>query len=181
MPIDYSKGKIYKIISDSTDKIYIGSTCQSLSNRLAKHKSSFERWKRVNKGYATSFEIIKFDDYKIILIKDTPSSRKEELEKYEREVIEENKNICVNKNMPTRNHNEWCIETNYNRKEHDKEYQIKNKEKILEKAKIKRNLIKDDTNAKNRIKIKCECGLEINKSSMHRHLKRSIHQIKLLS
>ena len=35
----YSRGKIYKIVSDCTDKIYIGSTCEKyLSNRLAGHR-----------------------------------------------------------------------------------------------------------------------------------------------
>ena len=31
---DYQKGKIYKIISNETDDVYIGSTTQSLSLRL---------------------------------------------------------------------------------------------------------------------------------------------------
>ena len=32
---DYSKSKIYKLVSNHTNDIYIGSTCQSLSMRKA--------------------------------------------------------------------------------------------------------------------------------------------------
>lgn len=35
---DYSKGKIYKIWSPSTGLTYIGSTIQTLSNRLSGHR-----------------------------------------------------------------------------------------------------------------------------------------------
>jgi hypothetical protein len=31
---DYSNGKIYKLVSDKTDMIYIGSTVRSLKERL---------------------------------------------------------------------------------------------------------------------------------------------------
>ena len=34
----YKDGKIYKIVSDKTDMIYIGSTIQTLNNRFNHHK-----------------------------------------------------------------------------------------------------------------------------------------------
>ena len=41
--VNYSLGKIYKIVSDLTDKIYIGSTClEKLCMRLSKHKYTIE-------------------------------------------------------------------------------------------------------------------------------------------
>lgn len=171
MPIDYSKGKVYKIISDSTDKIYIGSTCQSLANRLYEHKRDKHR--------ITSKEIVKFPDCQIILLEDVPCERKEQLTSRERYHIDENKAICVNKTIPTRTVEEWRIETNYDRKSKDKAYQTKHREKILEKARAKRDILKDELNAKNRVKIRCDCGLEINKSSFWKHIKRSIHQARL--
>ena len=36
---DYSKGKIYKILNHIDDKIYVGSTIKTLSQRMAQHRS----------------------------------------------------------------------------------------------------------------------------------------------
>ena len=47
---DYSLGKIYKIVSNQTDDIYIGSTSQNLlSVRLGKHRDEYKRWAEGNK------------------------------------------------------------------------------------------------------------------------------------
>ena len=35
---DYSKGKIYKLVSNKTDDVYIGSCLMTLSTRLSKHR-----------------------------------------------------------------------------------------------------------------------------------------------
>ena len=40
--MDYSKAKIYQIINDVSDDIYIGSTCQPLSKRMAEHRTSMK-------------------------------------------------------------------------------------------------------------------------------------------
>ena len=37
--MDYSNGKLYKILNTITDDVYVGSTCVSLDKRFAKHKS----------------------------------------------------------------------------------------------------------------------------------------------
>ena len=37
--MDYKSGKIYCIRNDINDEIYVGSTTQSLSQRMAKHRS----------------------------------------------------------------------------------------------------------------------------------------------
>ena len=36
--VNYQNGKIYKIINQSNDIVYIGSTTQALSHRYTKHK-----------------------------------------------------------------------------------------------------------------------------------------------
>jgi len=35
---DFKQGKIYKIVDITSDKTYVGSTCQTLENRLSGHK-----------------------------------------------------------------------------------------------------------------------------------------------
>ena len=39
----YSKGKIYKILNTIDDEIYVGSTCETLSQRMARHRSDMKR------------------------------------------------------------------------------------------------------------------------------------------
>jgi len=81
--MNYHNGKIYTIRSNQTEKYYIGSTTQTLTKRLSKHKSNFEDWKRNGKGYMTSFEILKYDDVYIELLELFPCKSKEELNKKE--------------------------------------------------------------------------------------------------
>ena len=38
--MDYKNGKIYKILNTITDDVYVGSTCQPLSKRMAKHRET---------------------------------------------------------------------------------------------------------------------------------------------
>jgi hypothetical protein len=62
MTKDYSKNKIHKIYSHLGDKIYIGSTvCELVSQRMVKHRSSYNQWKKNNQNYTTSY--ILFEEY----------------------------------------------------------------------------------------------------------------------
>lgn len=157
--VNYKQGKIYKIISSNTDKIYVGSTCEKyLSKRLQKHKGKF----KCKKSYYTSFEILKLGDYQIILLESYSCNNRDELRARERYYIENND--CVNKNIPSRTRKEY-YEDNFekerkymkeyrgNHKEEGKEYQKKwynkNKEEISKKSKLER---------KNKVKITCICG-----------------------
>ena len=60
---DYQKAKIYAIKSHQTEMIYIGSTTQTLSQRIAKHKQNY-----IKNGTTSSKEILKYEDYYIELI-----------------------------------------------------------------------------------------------------------------
>jgi hypothetical protein len=129
---DYSLGKIYKLVSDFTDDIYIGSTCQRLlSSRLTEHNKFY---KKVVKGTANqnlrSSEIVKYGDCKIILIEHYPCASKYELEARERYHIENNK--CVNKNIPTRSRQEYYEEHKEAVAEYKKTYADEHKEAIAQ-------------------------------------------------
>ena len=106
---DYELGKIYKITSPHTDKIYIGSTCERhLSNRLAGHKAQYKRMiKLKEEGFnsyhkMTSYELIKLGEVEIVLIENYPCKDRYELLRREREIIDENKDKIVNKGKPIR-------------------------------------------------------------------------------
>jgi hypothetical protein len=154
--MNYKNGKIYKITSDSTNKIYIGSTCQPLSKRIANHRDTYKSFINGKYHKITSFELIKLEDAIITLIEDFPCERKEQLQARERYHIELNKDICINKYIPTRTLKEYyqtnkdiinatSLERYYNNKElratQMKEYYIKNRDSILEKKKNKKLII----------------------------------------
>jgi hypothetical protein len=149
MPVDYNKGRIYKIVSDQTDDVYIGSTCVPLCRRLANHKSDYKSYLNGKSNYITSYDVIKHGDSKIYLIEEISCTNKEQLHKREGEVIKEYKlkGGCVNKKIEGRTHKEYLVankdkmgkyikeyrEANKDKKaKHDKEYREANKDKIKE-------------------------------------------------
>ena len=111
--MNYNNGKIYKIVDNTNGNIYIGSTIQTLKERLRKHH-------RLN---CSSREIIRNGDYDIILIEDYPCESEEELKLRERYFIENND--CVNILLPGRSL---------------KEYQQTEKYKLWRKENYKKNM-----------------------------------------
>ena len=121
---DYSKAKIYCIKSSQTDKVYYGSTCQSLNQRFKCHKTS------VN---ITSKELTQYQDAYIELVEEFPCNSRAELSVRERYYVENNP--CVNKNIPGRTVEEWC-EVNEDRvKDCNQQWYQANKDRILESRK----------------------------------------------
>ena len=105
MPVNYQNGKIYKIVCNLTNEIYIGSTCEpTLARRLAGHVTQYKNHKNGKTNYVTSFRIIERCNYNIYLIENFPCNNKDELTKREGEIIQnmKNDNIVVNKNIAGR-------------------------------------------------------------------------------
>ena len=124
--VKYEDGKIYRIVCNITGEQYVGSTCETLCRRLAKHKVDYKRWKQGKQTYTTSFQIIERGDYEIVLIEDYPCENKYELHRRERfhvDFIE-----CVNKLRP--------IVTKEERKETRKIYYNNNKEAFIKYAQM---------------------------------------------
>ena len=91
-------GRIYKIVSKSTDKIYIGSTIKTLEERLEIHEKEYVQWfnSDFKSYYCTSFEILKYGDYKIELLEECSYSYRNELLKIEGYYQLQNYYNCVN-------------------------------------------------------------------------------------
>jgi hypothetical protein len=124
----YSEGKIYKLTSSQTDKVYIGSTIRSLNDRFSNHKCSYKSWLKSQMNNITSYDLLQYDDVKIELIKEFPCETKKELEKEEGKIILENN--CVNKHVAGRTKKEYHrIYWNKN-KEEKRKYVEANKEKV---------------------------------------------------
>ena len=101
----YQNGKIYKIVSSQTDKVYYGSTCLPLYKRMYAHKNDYKKYQVEKQHYKTSYEVIKCPECQIILVEEFPCDNKMQLERRERHYIESNE--CVNKNIPGRTKKEY--------------------------------------------------------------------------
>jgi len=134
-PNKYNNSRIYKICSNLTDKIYIGSTTKTLSRRLTQHKYTYKKNIETNNNkYVSSFEIIKLGDFSIVLIEECNFNNRQQLERREGEIIKLNINV-VNKTIAGRTFTEYY---NHNKEEYaqyNKQYQLEHKEQIIEQKK----------------------------------------------
>ena len=112
----YQRGKIYKIVDNTTDNIYIGSTCEpTLARRLSGHVRDYKRYLNGKYHYVSSFDIISKANYDIVLVELFSCQTKDELlarERHYKDTLD-----CVNKNRP--------IISNIERKEQLKNYDAK--------------------------------------------------------
>jgi hypothetical protein len=156
--VNYQNGKIYKIVSNETDMIYIGSTCKLLCQRLAQHRSTYKAYQSGKYNFVTSFKLLEIGDCEIILLEKFPCNSREELNARERFYIETLD--CVNKFIPTRTF---------------KEYYDGNKIKISEQQKQYRKDHKELISLRDNKKNICDCGGEYIYKNKSRHLKSKGH------
>ena len=193
----YQQGKIYKIISPQTDKIYVGSTIRkTLAQRLTGHRRNYKQYLAGQFHYVSSFEILQHPDYRIILIESYPCNSKDKLLAQEQKHIDQAVDSCVNKHKAftglTRDeYKKLHYEQNKDEiAEKKKNYYNENKDEIAEKKKNYYNENKDKiqeyikhysienkaTIAEKRSqKIQCDCGLMFTKLHKSRHEKSFIH------
>jgi predicted chitinase len=161
MPVDYNNGKIYKIVCNVTNLVYIGSTCEpTLARRLSGHVKKYKAFLNQKFHFITSFKVLENNNYSIVLIELVYCNSSDELHSRERYHIETNE--CVNKNIPTRKIEEYRTDNKNKINKNKKEYYIKNKDKIKEKG---------------RVNYDCGCGstIQIREKSNH---EKSLKHIK---
>ena len=135
---DFSKGFIYKLCCNDVDitEIYVGSST-NFKQRKKCHKGGCnnENLKQYN-YYVYQFirENGGFENWSMIEIIKYPCETKRELETKEREYIELLK-ASLNKNKPTRTKKEWNEENKDKVLESSRKKYKNNKEKLLEKSK----------------------------------------------
>jgi len=195
MARDYSKGKIYMIRSKDEDCVpYVGSTTkQYLSQRMVKHRNSFELYKNKKANYTSVFELFEkygVENCYIELLESCPCKISEELLKKEREWFD--KLNCVNivrpmrteeekkEKIKTHNNSEWMKKWREDNKEelkeYMKEYTEKNYDKLLQKKRDYK--IKNAEKIKEQIKERyvCGCGVESLLWNKARHNRSKKHQ-----
>jgi group I intron endonuclease len=183
----YNNGKVYKLENNVDDEIYIGSSYNTLSKRLYKHKNTAKvKPKKVHHHLNN----IGWENVKITLIEAYPCNDKQQLlqrERYWIDIFQPSLNIV----LPCRTKLEYG-------KEYSKKYRIEHADIVKESAKKWRennqNKIKlmRDTNKqyhksyteahKDKIQAQqkettiCDCGCKIRKYEMTRHIKTKKHQ-----
>lgn len=83
MDKDYSKGKIYIIVCLTSGKIYIGSTCLELHERMEIHKNAIHISVKQNRPLYRAIAEYGIDDFKIELIENFPCETEDELKSRE--------------------------------------------------------------------------------------------------
>lgn len=192
---DYSNGLIYKLCCLDTDitDIYIGSTtnfkqrksahkntCNNLNSR--KYNRLVYKFIRENGGNWENWDMVLVEYYKC--------ETKLELEKREREIIDELK-PTLNKQIPTRTTKEYREENKeylkIAKKEYGeenkekiakqrKEYREKNKEEISKKKKEDYEEHKEELKEKRKEKMTCDCGSTFRKCEKKKHERTIKHK-----
>lgn len=125
---DYSKGKIYVLRNNIDDRIYIGSTCQTLSQRIGQHRQNIIDPKKKNtKLYQAMIELGK-EQFYIELVEEYECENQEQLRKREGEHIRSYQST-LNQAIAGRTAKEWYqdnIDINHAKA---KEYREANKDK----------------------------------------------------
>ena len=130
--VDYSKAKIYKVLNDVDDDVYIGATCQALSMRMVGHRKARTSTKHKNYKLYRKMNEIGVEHFYIELIKETPCDNKEQLRAIEGEYIR--KYGTLNSRIEDRTKEEWNEKYKETKKEQSKIRYVENREEILEKT-----------------------------------------------
>ena len=178
---DYKNGKIYQLVCNETNEVYIGSTVQDLEVRLTRHKTP------TNNCY--SKQIIDRGNYYIELLETYPCNNEYELNRKEGEyqrAIE-----CINHDIAGRTDAEWRQDNKEKLAKYYKEYKEDNKEAIAKHAheyyQANKETFKEYyQNNKEAIKahrskvVICECGIKSTRINLARH-KTSKRHIDLMN
>ena len=176
----YENGKIYKIVDVGYNKCYIGSTCESLSRRMSKHRDSFRKGTHDNTVHKI-FHEFGLENCKIELIENYPCESKEELNRREGHYIKTTD--CINKLIAGRTNKEWREDNNEHYQQKKKEWENNNVEHMkewrksyYEETKEKQKAYSNEYKRARRIHINCPCGSIIYQDDLKKHERTQKHQ-----
>ena len=125
----YQNGRIYKTVDVGYNKCYIGSTCEELSQRMARHRNQYNNYSKEAQKFMTSFYLFQefgIENCKIELVEVFPCETSMELRSREGHFIRTNE--CVNKYIAGRTVAEYEEENKERRRECGKQSKKKQHE-----------------------------------------------------
>lgn len=161
--------KIYKLVNDVDDKVYIGSTTSPLSKRKAEHKCNAKRYP--NRTVYKHLNTVGWSNVHIILLERVECLCKVDLHMHERRWIDLLKPE-LNKAIPCRTRKEHYRDNKAKIQAYKKQYSQKNREQIR---------VKNNQYNRTRLtqKVNCECGTVTSLHHFKRH-QRSRKHVRLL-
>ncbi len=202
--MDYKNGRIYQIRNTCDDDVYVGSTCQALSKRMAWHRENRKATAKQHRPIYVKMKEYGVECFYIELIEEYPCENKEQLRKREGHYIRELGTL--NMIQAGRTKQEWAIDNKELIQAQKKEYNRQNKEQIREqKAEYNQQNKERDTQThkayyeshKEQIQVKgkkyyeqnkdniqkrvsslfeCPCGGHCRSGDKARHLKSTLHR-----
>lgn len=122
----FENGKIYKIVDNTSDMIYVGSTYKKLEQRLKQHQANYKSFKSgIYPNYVTVFKILENEDYTIQLIKSYPCENRQQLNIHEGLIIKQLRNNgsnVINKNIAGQTIKESQAQYRQNNRQKIKDY-----------------------------------------------------------
>jgi len=186
----YARSKIYKIVCQGTDQIYIGSTAEpSLSRRMYGHRTAYRSWKSGRPtNYVASFALFDLGPCEIVLIENWPCNNKDELRSREQFHIDLNRALCVNKCRAIDNRTEeqkkadlqaYYIANREAILAYQLQYYIANREAIMADRAENREANNARILATNSQRIQCACGANILKGNVSSHKRTQKHMRRM--
>jgi len=128
---DYAKGKIYKILNNVDDEVYVGSTIETLSQRMSRHRRLVITRPQIQ--IYQHMTLVGADNFYIELIENYNCSCIEELRA--REGYHIRQIGTLNKNIAGRSKNEYAMDTQEQFKAYQHQWYLNNRTRIIEKSK----------------------------------------------
>jgi group I intron endonuclease len=171
--MDYSKGKIYRILNNVDDDCYIGSTTQPLSKRMAVHRKDMNAASNRDRLLYIKMRLHGAENFYIELVEEYPCENVEQLRKREGHYIREMGTL--NKLVSGRSTDEWRRDSFEHRKAWQKQYDTEHREK---KSAYKKDWLLKNAEKMREWKltpIQCECGITYTQQCRSKHVKTKRH------
>ena len=179
--MDYTNSCIYHIRNKISKKvIYVGSTRDLLTRRIAKHKYCCTNINAKHKYNLQLYNFIRetsFDSYEFIPVKYLSLNNNLELRTEEQNEMDKYSNLLNDQDavVDMEKRKEIYKEKYQQNKEQLKEYRIINREKTKERGKKYREKNREILKEKNKEKITCVCGCIVRKDALARHMRTKKH------
>ena len=131
--LDYREREIYKIWDNMFSKCYMGSTCESLSKRMTKHRDKYKSCVKGHYRFTTSFSLFNefgCENCKVELLELFPCNSKAELEA--RDGHDNRSTECVNRIQYGTTSKPYYLDTADHHKKLSKEWREKKRELKIE-------------------------------------------------
>ena len=165
----YQDAKIYKIVVNDYSKCYIGSTCETLSQRFARHRYNHRNAKKWNTLTSANrlFDEFGYDNCKIELIENFPCNSRDELLRREGYHIKNSE--CINRCVAGRTISEWKQDNKEDYDNKRKNYSEQNRDYIQQRSSEHYHQYKDTINQRRKETVTCDCGSTFRKVDKCRH------------